>query len=81
MQVLLKLRGHGEGVFSYLRGYSFEVKSTHSFKVPAGKTLRLNIVAWERGGATTPLDQRPTLRFDSKLTTGLGQDGGARRTR
>ena len=28
LQVVLKLRGHGYGVFSYLRGYKFQVPSS-----------------------------------------------------
>ena len=79
LQVLIKLKGQGEGVFSYLRGYSFEVRSTHSFKVPSGRTLQLDVVAWERGDATTPLDQRPALRFAQKITVGLGQDSGTKK--
>jgi len=77
LQVLVKLKGQGEGVFSYLRGYSFEVRSTHSFKVPNGRTVQLDVVAWERGDATTPLDERPALRFAQKVTVGLGQDSKA----
>ncbi|HMR12080.1 MAG TPA: hypothetical protein PKA88_40140, partial [Polyangiaceae bacterium] len=58
LQVLLQLRGHGYGVFSYLRGYRFEVKSSHSFTVTEGKTMELEAVAWEKGGVTTPVEQR-----------------------
>ena len=31
LQVLVQLRGHGFGVFSYLQGYRFEIRSSHSF--------------------------------------------------
>ncbi|HEY8944242.1 MAG TPA: hypothetical protein VIM73_08265, partial [Polyangiaceae bacterium] len=38
LQVVLRLRGHGYGVFSYLRGYKFDQKSSHSFTITEGKT-------------------------------------------
>jgi hypothetical protein len=67
VQVLVKLRGHGYGMFSYLRGYDFELKSSHAFTVTEGKTVQLRIVAWEKGGVTTPLEQRPNLRYVEKV--------------
>jgi len=71
LQVLIKLKGHGYGVFSYLRGYKFEVKSTHSFRTTGGKTMTLSVEAYERGGVTTALEQRPALRFIEKEADGL----------
>jgi hypothetical protein len=70
LQVLLQFRGYGYGVFSYLRGYRFEVKSSHSFTVTEGKTMALEAVAYEKGGVTTPVEQRPAVRFVEKLSTG-----------
>jgi len=63
LQVLLRLRGHGYGVFSYLRGYQFEVKQSHSFSISEGKQVDLDVIAWEKGGVTTPLEQRPAVRY------------------
>lgn len=71
LQALVQLRGHGYGVFSYLRGYRFEVKSSHSFTVTEGKTIRLDVVAWEKGGVTTPLEQRPAIRYVEKIASGV----------
>ena len=73
LQVLLQLRGHGYGVFSYLRGYRFELKSSHSFTVTEGKTVELEAVAWEKGGVTTPLEQRPAVRYVEKLKSGVSE--------
>jgi len=70
LQVLLQFRGYGYGVFSYLRGYRFEVKSTHSFTVTEGKTMELEATAYEKGGVTTPVEQRPAIRFMEKLKSG-----------
>jgi len=71
VQVLVNLRGHGYGVFSYLRGYRFEVRSSHSFTAVEGKTTRLRVLAYEKGGVTTPLEERPAVRYLEKVVTGL----------
>jgi hypothetical protein len=81
LQVLVGLRGHGYGVFSYLRGYKFEVKGSHSFTITEGKTIELEAIAWEKGGVTTPLEQRPAIRYVEKIKSGLSdsaQPAGAR---
>jgi hypothetical protein len=59
LQVVLKLRGHGYGVFSYLRGYKFNVPATHSFTVTEGKAVKLEAVVWEKGDVTTPSKSVP----------------------
>lgn len=76
VQVLINLRGHGYGVFSYLRGYRFEVRSSHSFTAVEGKTTRLRILAYEKGGVTTPLEERPAIRYLEKVVTGLADASG-----
>ena len=75
LQVLIQLRGHGYGVFSYLRGYQFEVKSSHSFTVTEGKTVNLEAIAWEKGGVTTALEQRPAIRYSKKVLDGVNAPG------
>ena len=71
MQVLINLQGNGYGVFSYLRGYKFEVRSTHSFSAVEGKTITLEAVAYEKGSVTTPLEERPAVRYAEKIVSGL----------
>jgi hypothetical protein len=71
LQVLVNLQGNGYGVFSYLRGYRFEVRSSHSFTALEGKTLNLQAVAYEKGGVTTPLEERPAVRYVEKVVAGL----------
>jgi hypothetical protein len=68
LQVVLKLRGHGYGVFSYLRGYKFNVPATHSFTVTEGKAVRLEAIVWEKGDVTTPLEERPAIRWQQTLS-------------
>jgi hypothetical protein len=80
LQIVLRLRGHGYGVFSYLRGYKFQVPSSHTFTITEGKTLKLDVVAWEKGDVTTALEQRPSIRYVENLragVTGEAAPGGA----
>lgn len=69
VQVILNFQGNGYGVFTYLRGYKFEVKSAHSFTAVEGKTLALQATALEKGGVTTPLEQRPTIEWGEKIAS------------
>jgi hypothetical protein len=69
LQVVLKLRGHGYGVFSYLRGYKFNVPATHSFTVTEGKAIKLDAIVWEKGDVTTPLEERPAIRWQQTVSS------------
>ena len=78
VQVVLNFQGNGYGVFTYLRGYKFEVKSAHSFTAVEGKMLTLVSTALEKGGVTTPLEQRPTIEWAEKIgVLGPGAAPGA----
>jgi hypothetical protein len=77
VQILLQFQGSGYGVFSYLKGYHFEARSSHSFTAVEGKTLSLQIIAYEKGGVTTPLEERPAVRFNEKVTAGVSGQGAA----
>lgn len=70
LQVVLHLHGYGYGVFSYLRSYKFDVRSSHTFTVTEGKTVGLEVIAWEKGDVTTPLEQRPAIRFTENMKSG-----------
>ncbi len=70
IQVLLNLEGRGT-VFSYLDEFRFEVRASRTFKAVEGKTARIRIVAYDKGGVTTRLEDRPTMRFFVKVMPGL----------
>ena len=72
LSVLLVYRGHGYGVFSYLKGYKFTVRSSHTFTAAEGRATGITVVGYERGGATTPLEKRPAIDF----RVNLAADGG-----
>jgi hypothetical protein len=67
LTVNLEYRGHGYGIFSYLKGYRFKVHSSHSFSAPEGKAVHLRVVAYEKGGPTAPLEERPAVRYQERV--------------
>jgi hypothetical protein len=63
ISVLALYRGHGFGTFKYLSKYKFTVRESHTFTASEGKATTIKVVAYERGGATTPIEQRPAIDF------------------
>jgi len=74
--VNLVYQGHGFGVFSYLNGYTFRIKSSYTFKAEEGKETTLKIVAYEKGGFTTELKDRPAVRYDIQVKRQQRRKGG-----
>lgn len=68
LSVMAIYRGHGYGVFKYLRKYKFTVRSSHTFTVDEGRGVSIKVVGFEKGGSTTPLEQRPALDFQVSVT-------------
>jgi hypothetical protein len=68
LSVLAIYRGHGYGVFKYLRKYKFTVRSSHTFTVDEGRGVSIKVVGFEKGGSTTPLEERPALDFQVSVT-------------
>ncbi|HEX3771621.1 MAG TPA: hypothetical protein VHV30_12175 [Polyangiaceae bacterium] len=67
IQVALTFQGNGYGVFSYMKGIKFEVKSSHAFTAVEGKALTVTATAYEKGGVTTPLEQRPDVQWHERF--------------
>ncbi|MBX3125629.1 MAG: hypothetical protein KF718_02895 [Polyangiaceae bacterium] len=65
VHVSLVLRGEGQGVFSYLRDYRFKVATWQSVRVTREPVL-LELILYEREGATRPLEDRPALRIETQ---------------
>jgi len=81
LTVNLEYRGHGYGIFSYLKGYRFRVRSNYSFTAPEGKAATIRVVGYEKGGPTAPLEERPAIRYIERLQGtrhggGDGEDSG-----
>ena len=72
ISVIAVYKGHGYGVFKYLNKYTFTVRSSHTFTAQEGKATRIEGVAFEKGGATTRLEDRPAIDF--KVTAGTDSE-------
>jgi hypothetical protein len=67
LTVSLEYQGNGYGIFSYVKGYTFRVRSTQSFSVPDGKAIQIRVVGYEKGGPTTPPEERPAVRYIQRV--------------
>ncbi|NLE47754.1 MAG: hypothetical protein GX614_05085 [Sandaracinaceae bacterium] len=67
LTVSVELQGHGYGMFTYLKGYRFKVRSSYSFTAPEGRAITVRVVGYEQGGPTAPLEERPALRFVERV--------------
>lgn len=63
IDVELVFRGNGSGIFSYLKGYRFRARSSRAIEAARGERIQVLIEAQERGGPTTPLEERPMIVF------------------
>lgn len=68
LSVMMVYRGNGFGVFSYLKGYVYTLRSSHSFHAEEGKRVNLKTIAYEKGSITTDHRDRPDIRFESVLS-------------
>ena len=68
ISVVMTYRGNGYGIFSYLKGYVFNLRSSHTFRAEEGKLVQVKAIGYEKGGVTTDLKDRPNIRFEDRLT-------------
>lgn len=67
LSVFMLYRGNGYGVFSYLKGYTFKIKSSYAFTAEEGKVTAIEVVGYEKGGITVDLKDRPAVRYDVEV--------------
>jgi len=72
-------RGHGYGIFSYLRGYKFTVRSSHTITAAEGRQNVITVKAYEKGNITTELKDRPAIKFEVNLYSAGKQGGGEKK--
>ena len=64
LSVLMVYQGNGYGVFSYLKGYKFNVRASHTFAAGEGKQSQIKVVGFEKGNPiTTDPKDRPAIDF------------------
>jgi hypothetical protein len=76
LSVSLLYQGNGFGVFSYLKGYKFTVKSSHTFVAGESKTTNITVVGYEKGNITTQLADKPAIDFRVNVMS-AGDSGAA----
>ena len=76
ISVQMVFRGHGYGIFSYLKGYKFTVRSSHTFTAGEGRQTGITVRGYEKGNITTELKDRPAIKFDVNLFSGGGGVAG-----
>ena len=70
ISVLAIYRGNGYGPIRYLNKYKFTVRSSHTFTASEGKGTSIRVVAFEKGGVSTPLEKRPAIDFKVTVVEG-----------
>jgi hypothetical protein len=76
LSVALVYQGNGFGVFSYLKGYKFNVKSSHTFVAGESKSTNITVVGYEKGNITTQLSDKPAIDFRVNVMS-AGETGTA----
>jgi hypothetical protein len=59
-------------VFSYLKGYKFNVKGSNTFVAGEGRATSIVVVGYEKGGMTTTMEDKPGLEFRVNSLVGEG---------
>lgn len=68
LSVQLVYKGNGTGVFRYLAAYSWTLKDSITFTAEPGKVATIDVVGFEKGNFTTPVEERPAIRFDTNIS-------------
>jgi hypothetical protein len=63
LAVQMVFRGHGFGVFSYLKDYKFKAQSAYTIEAAPGKVVTLKVVGYEKGGFTSELKDRLNIKY------------------
>jgi hypothetical protein len=64
LSVHLVYQGYGYGVFSYLKNYKFNVRSSNTFVAGDGKATMVTVVGYEKGSITTNMEDKPDIKFN-----------------
>lgn len=65
LKVEMTYAGAG-GVFTYVDGYKFDVKSSFTFFASKGKILQVNATGYSKGGAFAEYDRKPGIKYRLK---------------
>lgn len=79
LTVVLTYQGSGFGVFSYLKGYKWTPKSSHTFVAGEGKSTSITVVGFEKGNVTTDINDRPAIDFKVNVMAAEGGSAAAKK--
>jgi hypothetical protein len=80
LSVVMLYQGNGFGVFSYLKGYKFKVRSSYNFVAGEAKTTGITVVGYEKGNLTTDMNDRPQVDFRvNVMAAGEGAPAAAKK--
>lgn len=68
LTVSLVYKGNGTGVFKYLEAYTWRLKDSITFTAEPGKVVTIDCLGFEGGNFTTPIEERPKIRFDVNIS-------------
>lgn len=74
LSLYIEYAGNGYGVFSYLKDYTFRVKSSQMLIAEEGKLTFVRVVGFEKGNITTELKDRPAVRYEIDTGKSIGED-------
>lgn len=64
LETRLIYRGNGNGLMSYLSGYTFKLKKRTRLTIKPRTRTTVRVVGYEDGDVTLPLNERPRIRLD-----------------
>jgi hypothetical protein len=65
--VQMVFRGHGFGLFSYLKDYRFKTQSAYTLNAEPGKVITVKVIGYEKGGLTSELKDRPSIKYEQDV--------------
>jgi hypothetical protein len=68
----LTYQGRAHGVFTYTKGYTFNVESQDSFVTPGDRAVSLTIIGKEKKGINIPLEKRLTVTVEDRGAAAAG---------
>ncbi|MFO0554091.1 MAG: hypothetical protein U0271_37265 [Polyangiaceae bacterium] len=63
LELAMTYKGVCSGIYDYCRDLRVVVKSRREFQLDSAEVLELRAIGYERGPVTTPVEQRPALRY------------------
>jgi hypothetical protein len=64
VSILLEYEGGPVGIFSYMKGYQFKVRSSCPFDAQEGKATMIEIQAVRGGGAFSDMEKKADIRCE-----------------